>query len=134
MAAFALQRLGHLVGDSRYLAAAERTVKLFYPALERQPGGCVSLATALDEYLAPPQIVILRGNQEDIARWQRVLVRTYRPDTLVVGLSRDMAGLPVVLDKAPAAGNAVAAWVCRGATCLPPVTDIDALERVLYSK
>jgi uncharacterized protein YyaL (SSP411 family) len=133
MAAFALQRLGHLVGDSRYLAAAERTVKLFYPALERQPGGCVSLATALDEYLAPPQIVILRGNQEDIARWQRVLVRTYRPDTLVVGLSRDMAGLPVVLDKAPAAGNAVAAWVCRGATCLPPVTDIDALERVLSS-
>jgi uncharacterized protein YyaL (SSP411 family) len=133
IAAFVLQRLGHLVGDSRYLAAAERTVKLFYPALERQPGGSVSLATALDEYRAPPQIVILRGNQEDIARWQRVLVCTYRPDTLVVGLPRDMAGLPVVLDKAPAAGNAVAAWVCRGATCLPPVTDIDALERVLSS-
>jgi len=134
IAAFALQRLGHLVGEPRYLAAAERTLKLFYPALERQPGGCVSLATALDEYLAPPPTVILRGDQEDIARWQGVLVRAYRPDTLVVGLSRDIAGLPVVLDKAPAAGNAVTAWVCRGATCLPPVTDLDALERVLSTK
>jgi uncharacterized protein len=134
IAAFALQRLGHLVGEPRYLAAAERTLKLFYPALERQPGGCVSLATALDECLAPPQTVILRGNQEDLARWQTVLARTYRPDTLMVGLARDIAGLPVVLDKAPAADHAVAAWVCRGATCLPPVTNLDALERVLSSK
>ena len=131
IAAFALQRLGHLVGEPRYLAAAERTLKLFYPALERQPGGCVSLATALDEYLAPPQTVILRGDHEDLASWQRVLARTYRPATLVVGLARDTSGLPLVLDKAPAAGNAVTAWVCRGATCLPPVTDLDALERVL---
>jgi len=133
IAAFALQRLGHLVGERRYLAAAERTLELFYPALERQPGGCVSLATALDEYLAPPQTVILRGDPENIARWQRVLVRTYRPATLVVGLARDTKGLPVVLDKAPAAGGAATAWVCRGATCLPPVTDLDALERLLSS-
>jgi uncharacterized protein YyaL (SSP411 family) len=131
MAALALQRLGHLLGEARYLAAAERTVKLFYPALERQPGGCVSLATALDEYLAPPSTVILRGDQEDTAHWQRVLVRTYRPDTLVIGVPRDVAGLPVTLDKAPATGGGVNAWVCRGVTCLPPVTDLDVLVRVL---
>jgi hypothetical protein len=134
MAAFALQRLGHLIGEPRYLASATRTLKLFYPALERQPSSCVSLATALDEYLAPPQTVILRGDREDLARWQEVLVRNYRPDTLVVGISRNMAGLPVVLDKAPAADKAVTAWVCRGATCLPPVMELDALERVLSTK
>jgi uncharacterized protein YyaL (SSP411 family) len=133
IAAFALQRLGHLVGERRYLAAAERTVKLFYPALERQPGGHVSLATALDEYLAPPQTAILRGDQEDLARWQRVLVRTCRPDTLVIGIPRGLAGLPVMLDKAPAAGHGVNAWVCRGVTCLPPVTDLDELARMLSS-
>ena len=49
----------------------------------------------------------------------------------MIGLPRDMAGLPAVLDKAPAGGSAVNAWVCRGVTCLPPVTDLDALERVL---
>jgi len=133
IAAFALQRLGHLIGESRYLAAAERTVKLFFPALERQPGGFVSLATALDECLAPPQTVILRGDQEALVRWQRALVRTYRPDTLVIGIPRGLAGLPVTLDKAPAAGRGVNAWVCRGVTCLPPVTDLDQLVRMLSS-
>ncbi len=131
IAAFALQRLGHLLGETRYLAAAERTVKLFYPALERQPGGHVSLAAALDEYLAPPQTVILRGDKEDFARWQRVLARTYRPDTLVLGIPRGVAGLPAVLDKAPAAEDGVNAWVCRGVTCLPPVMDLDELVRML---
>jgi uncharacterized protein YyaL (SSP411 family) len=133
IAAFALQRLGHLLGDMRYLMAAERTVKLFCPALERQPGGYVSLATALDEYLAQPTIVILRGAQEDFARWQRELARTYRPDTLVICIPRGLAGLPAALDKAPAAGPGVNAWVCRGVTCLPPVADLDELVRMLSS-
>ena len=130
MAAFALQRLGHLIGETRYLAAAERTVKLFYPALERQPGGFVSLATALDEYLAPPQTVVLRGDKEDLARWQKVLVRTYRPATLVIAIPADRAGLPPVLDKAaPARG--VNAWICRGVACLAPTSDLADLQRTL---
>jgi len=130
IAAFALQRLGHLVGEARYLDAAARTLKLFYPAMERQPGGFVSLATALDEYLAPPQVVILRGDGKTIAEWQRALARTYRPDTMVLALPTSLAGLPPVLDKAaPARG--VNAWVCRGVTCLPPVTEQSQLERVM---
>jgi len=130
IAAFALQRLGHLVSEPRYLEAAERALKLFYPSLERQPTGFVSLATALDEYLAPPQTVILRGDIKTMAEWQRALARTYRPDTMVIALPAGSAGLPSVLDKAaPPAG--VNAWVCRGVTCLAPVTDLAGLERVL---
>ena len=67
IAAFALQRLGHLIGEPRYLAAAERALKLFYAPLERQSGGFVSLATALDEYLSPPQTVVLRGEAGALA-------------------------------------------------------------------
>jgi len=130
IAAFALQRLGHLIGETRYLDAAARALKLFYPAMERQPSGFVSLATALDEYLAPPQVVILRGDVKTIAEWQRALARTYRPDTIVLALPAGLAGLPPVLDKAaPARG--VNAWVCRGVTCLPPVTELAELERVM---
>jgi hypothetical protein len=130
IAAFALQRLGHLIGEPRYLEAAERALKLFYPAMERQPSGFVSLATALDEYLAPPQTVILRGDGKSLAEWQRALARTYRPDTVIVALPAGLAGLPPVLDKAvPASG--VNAWVCRGVTCLPPISDLADLERTL---
>ena len=51
VAALALQRLGHLVGEPRYLEAAERTMRLFYPQLIRHPGGfstlCIGACRAL---------------------------------------------------------------------------------------
>ncbi len=130
IAAFTLQRLGHLVGEPRYLEAAERALKLFYPVIEHQPSACVSLAAALDEYLAPPQTVILRGEAGALADWQRSLAKRYRPDALVIAIPADRAGLPAVLDKtAPASG--VNAWVCRGVTCLAPIGDLAQLERTL---
>ena len=139
IAALALQRLGHVVGEPRYLDAAERTLKLFYPALARQPSGFVSLATALDEHLQPPTLVILRGERDTVAAWQRALGRVYRPATLVIGVPLpapgEMSGLPAVLDKPAAAdGAAVNAWVCRGVRCLPPIADAVELERVLAGK
>jgi len=131
IAAFALQRLGHLIGEPRYLAAAERALQLFYAPLERQPSGFVSLATALDEYLSPPQTVVLRGEADALAGWQRALAKQrYRPDTLIVAIPAGRAGLPPVLDKAAPAGGANA-WICRGVTCLPPISDLAELERTL---
>jgi hypothetical protein len=130
IAALALQRLGHLIGEPRYLAAAERALKLFYAPLERQPSGLVSLATALDEYLSPPQTVVLRGEAGALAKWQRSLAARYRPDTLVIVIPAGRAGLPPVLDKAAPAGG-VNAWICRGVTCLPPISDLAQLERTL---
>src|SRR5262249_12491028 len=124
--------LGHLVGETRYLEAAERALKLFYPSMERQASGFVSFATALDEYLAPPQIVILRGEKDAMGEWQRALARRYRPDTLVLAVPAGVPGLPAVLDKsAPASG--VQAWVCHGTSCLPPITVLADLEKVLAS-
>jgi len=131
IAAFALQRLGHLIGEPRYLEAAERALKLFYPVLERQPSACVSLATALDEFLAPPQIVVLRGDRRGIADWGRALARGYRPDTLVVGIAAGTANLPAALDKPSTAGAGVNAWVCRGVSCLPAIGDVSELGRTL---
>jgi uncharacterized protein YyaL (SSP411 family) len=56
VAALALQRLGHLLCEERYLEAARRTLEAFWPQLERQPGGCATLAMALESALAvnPP--------------------------------------------------------------------------------
>jgi hypothetical protein len=129
VAAVALQRLGHLIGESRYTAAAERALKLFYPALERQPSAFPSLATALDEYLKPPRTVILRGPDREIRQWQRALATHYRPDTLTLAIPAASRDLPETLAKP--VGPAVSAWVCQGTTCLPPVRDFGGLERML---
>ncbi len=53
IAAFALQRLGHLLGEMRYLQAAERTLFAFSGTLKRNPAACPSLLLALQEWLNP---------------------------------------------------------------------------------
>ncbi len=130
IAAHALQRLGHLTGDARYLDAARHTLELFYPVLERQPSACVSLATALEECLVPPRVVILRGAPEPIVGWQHALGRAFRPASLILGIRPDTGPLPPALDKS-ASATSVSAWVCRGVSCLPMIDDRGELERVL---
>jgi uncharacterized protein YyaL (SSP411 family) len=132
VAAFALQRLGLLVGETRYVEAAQRTLGLFYEPLQRNPSGYTTLLTALEEALEPPRIVILRGAQDAIAAWHARLSTAYRPDTLTVSVPAGVTGLPPVLDKQSAqSADAPSAWVCEGMTCRAPVFDLPALEAAL---
>ena len=123
VAAYALQRLGHLLGEPRYLEAAARALQAFKPMLERQASGHTSLCLALEEQLAPPTVVILRGG--DLVVWQRELAAHYLPQTMVLAIRAEVKALPAVLDKP--AGAKVNAWVCQGVKCLPPIADLAEL-------
>ncbi len=129
IAALALNRLGHLLGEPRFGEAAERAVKAFKPLLERQASAHTSLCLALAEQLAPPTVVILRGGA-NAAAWQRELNARYLPQTLVLTLPAGISRLPAALDK-PATGSSVNAWVCHGVKCLPPIADLAELVSVL---
>jgi uncharacterized protein YyaL (SSP411 family) len=121
VAAFALQRLGHLLGKPRFLDAAERTLLAFAPALTRQPQGYASMMAALAEHLAPPTIVVLRGPQDRLREWSSALAQGFRPGTLVLALPDELKDLPQALDK-PSAPGSVNAYVCRGVSCSAPLT------------
>lgn len=129
VAVFALQRLGHLLGEPRYLEAAQRALELFAPQLARQPAGHASLGIALEEFLDPPGVVILRGPARELAAWRSRLDAHYRPAVLGIAVPAGLAGLPAALDK-PAQTTAQA-WVCRGSTCLPPLDQPEALDQAL---
>jgi hypothetical protein len=129
IAAFALQRLGHLTGETRYLAAAERALELYYPQLDRQPGGHASFGLALQEHLTPPSVVVLRGPPGDAGPWLARLRDRYHPHTIALFVASGTGDLPPVLDKP--AGDRVNAWVCSGVDCLAPIDDAAQLERVL---
>jgi uncharacterized protein len=132
IAARVLLRLGYLLGEPRYLAAAERTIRAAWLALERYPQSHVSLITALDELLNPPEIVIVRGEPAAIEVWRRELARTYAPRRLVLAIPADAADLPAALaDKAPR-GEAVG-YVCRGSVCSAPLESLAALNAALRS-
>jgi uncharacterized protein YyaL (SSP411 family) len=123
VAAVALQRLGHLLGEVRYLEAARRTLDCFWPQMQRQAGGFSTLLQALEEALTPPSISILRGPAGEVGDWQRRLAGA--GSGLVFALPNDIGGLHPALAK-PASEH-VNAWVCRGVSCLPPVADFEQL-------
>jgi uncharacterized protein YyaL (SSP411 family) len=126
IAARVLLRLGHLLGEPRYLAAAERTLRAAWSALARYPQTFVSLLVALEELLSPPQIVILRGEAHTIEGWRLELARLYAPNRLVLAIPAEASGLPRALaDKT--AGAAPIAYVCRGSTCSAPLASLDDL-------
>ncbi|BBI99492.1 thioredoxin domain-containing protein [Ferrigenium kumadai] len=127
IAAQALLRLALLTGDERYRAAAERCLKLFFPALQQAASYHCSLCTALAELLQPSGLLVLRG--KEASKWQAALQRRHLPDVITVVLSDRIEGLPETLDKP--SGEQTTAWLCRGTQCLPPVTDIDELLRML---
>ncbi|HQW09593.1 MAG TPA: thioredoxin domain-containing protein [Steroidobacteraceae bacterium] len=130
VAATVLQRMGYLLGEPRWLAAAERTLRAGWSGLSRQPQAHASMLTALEEYLAPPQIVILRGDPAGISRWQRELARLYAPQRITLAIADDATGLPAALADKSAHGGVVA-YLCRGSTCSAPIDDLSVLLRDL---
>ena len=132
IAAQSLVTLGHWLGEPRYLDAAQRCVRTFAQELSAQPSGFSSLLVALHACEAPPTTVILTGDRSICAEWQRELERAYRPDVRALELSAQES-LPQPLSKPhrPASGSSASAWVCRGASCLPPIHSFKTLEEAL---
>jgi uncharacterized protein YyaL (SSP411 family) len=131
IAALALNRLSFLTGETRYSQAAERALAHFWAQVQRQPASSASLLAALDEILTPPRTLIVTGPGEALPAWKAALAGGYRPDTIALFIASGMKGLPALLAK-PASG-AVAAYLCGGLACLPPVADAAKLREMLGS-
>ena len=130
VAAFALARLGYLLVETRYLDAAERTLRAGWRGMQEVPHGHCSLLNALDEYLQPPELIIVRGDLAEAGAWAATLGATYNPRRMVFAIPGDAADLPAALSSKAAAPAGVRAYVCHGTVCESPVTDLEALARL----
>ncbi len=128
VAALALMRLGRLLGEVRYLDAADRTLCWAQPWLEQAPLGCAALMTALEQQLYPDATVILRGPAATVHEWHRHLAPGYAPRRLILTLPErapDLPGQPAGPD------GAARAYVCHGDHCSAPIADLAGLQRTL---
>ncbi|MGN6452060.1 MAG: thioredoxin domain-containing protein, partial [Steroidobacteraceae bacterium] len=130
IAARVLLRMGHLLAEPRYLAAAERTLRAAWPAITQYPPGHVSLLGALEELLTPPEIVVLRGEARTIEGWSHALARGYAPHRLVLAIPAEAANLPPALADKTARAHPVA-YICRGSTCTAALDSLDELMEQL---
>ena len=127
VAARALLKLGHLIGEARYLAAAERTLRAAWGILQEYPHASCSLLLALRDVLQPPVHVVIRYRDESAT----VPWRTPRFDGYFI--PADAGALPGTLGQQHATADVVA-YLCRGTACEPPLTTPEdfaaALRRV----
>ena len=127
-----LQRIGWLLGEQRYLEAAERSLKAAAGVLLQSPAAYGSLLCALDEYLTPPPLVILRGRVDELERWKGEIRKNFSPARLCFAIPDEAPGLPAALAAKQPQGSCVA-YLCTGTTCFEPVTDFAAFRKYLSS-
>jgi len=129
VAARVLQRLGHLLGEPRYLTAAQGTLVLAAEPMRRLPHAHASLLAALEEHLDPPRTLIIRGAGDDLAHWTEIARRTYAPQRLVLAIPAAEVGLPGSLG-AMTPGTGTRAYSCLGTKCEMPLEDVEELGRL----
>ena len=124
IAAKVLGRLGHLLGETRYLEAAERTLKSVWSGLESMPHGHTSLLQALEESLFPYQCVVIRGSGEELEDWRRQSAQAYAPARYTLAIADNINALPGELNNRTGTGHTIA-YICNGMSCGTPVGDRD---------
>lgn len=130
VAAAALLKLGHLLGEPRYLDAALATLHWARGAMEQYPAGHCALGSALalasDEGPGFVQVLV-QGPAAELDAWQSALGAGYHPERHIYLIPDDAAEpLPSYLPRLRPVNGGVQAYVCRGLSCDAPVGDIEA--------
>ncbi len=121
VAASALLRLGHLLGEPRYLDAAERTLRAAYSTMRQMPQGCASLQRALNDFLHPrTQIVIRVATSAETTAWKNALRGRSPAAADVYLIPAGATALPGVLAAQSHRAGGIA-YLCHGVNCLPPI-------------
>ncbi|HSZ09846.1 MAG TPA: thioredoxin domain-containing protein [Steroidobacteraceae bacterium] len=129
VAASVLCRLGYLLGELRYLDAAERTLQAAWSGIQEYPQAHMSLVNALEDFLSSMQILVIRGAPASAAQWAQDLGALYAPTRMIFAIPED-ADLPAALEPKRAQGETVA-YLCRGMTCSAPLTNLEEISRAL---
>jgi uncharacterized protein YyaL (SSP411 family) len=129
VAASMLCRLGFLLGETRYLDAAERTLRAAWTGIQDYPQAHMSLVNALEDFLSSMQILVVRGEPSGAAEWASALGALYAPTRMIFAIPNG-AQLPPALDaKRP--GETTVAYLCTGMTCSAPLANLEEVARAL---
>ena len=130
IAAYVLVRLGHLLGEHRYLDAAERCIKAAWKEMSQMPYAYNALLLALENFLFPGQSIILRGANDQITEWKNRCEKYYTPRRITLAIPDDAQSLPGALAHY-LSKKAVVAYVCSGFQCQAPIHQMNELEDLL---
>ncbi len=136
MAASLLLRLEALTGNDVYRTRAVQTLELFAGIVEHLGLHASSYAQALRRAISPQVQVCVIGSDELAEELAAAATARFAVNKSVIRLRRDQLGhlppaLAETLPHLPGLGEGSVAVVCRGASCMPPVSDPEALLSLL---
>jgi uncharacterized protein YyaL (SSP411 family) len=129
VAASMLIRLGFLLGETRYLDAAERTLRAAWTGIKDYPQAHMSLVNALEDFLSALQILVVRGEASSATHWASVLGKLYAPTRMIYAIPNDAKLPPALAAKRP--GETTVAYLCSGMTCSAPLENLEEVTRAL---
>src|ERR1700722_17171096 len=129
VAASMLIRLGFLLGETRYLDAAERTLRAAWTGIKDYPQAHMSLVNALEDFLSALQILVVRGEASSATHWASVLGKLYAPTRMIYAIPNDAQLPPALAAKRP--GETTVAYLCSGMTCSAPLENLEEVTRAL---
>jgi len=132
IAAQVLLKLGHLLGETRYLDAAERTLTALGGAVAQYPSAHCGLLLALDEYLNPPQVIVLRGAPDILKSWHARCGAHYAPGRAALAIPADVTNLTGLLAERRVQGD-ISAYICSGHACQAPVSTFEEFDKALQT-
>ncbi len=119
IAAFALGRLGHLIGETRYLDAARRTVEAAGSKLDEFPHAHTAMLFAAEDLLDPPTLEIVRGTPDQLAAVGATQCVANKMEFLIAS---DLLSLPGTLAHQPVVDGKLTLYRCVGSHCEAPET------------
>jgi len=130
IAATAFNRLGHLLGESRYITAAERTLNCAIEQVKHMPHGHCSMLMTLEEQLYSPETIVIRGSQPELSEWHAAASVHYAPRRICIAIADDETELAGLLAQPSVTGKTVA-YICKGGQCLAAIETLDAFKTAL---
>jgi uncharacterized protein len=139
VAAAALLRLEALTGRTQYRKVAEDTLASFSGIVQHFGLYSGSYGLALERLLLDPVQVVVVGSGPEAARLEAMAVARYGVNKTVMRVAPFRlvpGGVPdalaeMLLQVPKQKPGAVYTIVCRGRTCLPPITDAEELLKAL---
>ena len=128
-----LSRLGHVLGNTRYLSVARGIVDYAAPAMDEFPEAHVSLIDAATALAQEPETIVLRGDDAQCRQWHRDLQKIYAPNRWTVVVPESGA-LPNALSDKPLPESGALAYLCRGMHCEAPISEWSALAAAVRGR
>ena len=128
-----LVRLAELTGRADLREKAQRTLECFAGVVEHFGLYAASYGLALRRFVEAPAQVVVVGDDARAAELERVALEGYAVSRSVIRLKAVAElppGLAETIPHLPAVEGSYVV-VCSGFSCMPPVTESEALRRVL---